>query len=426
MNKEIGALTGLRGVAALWVLVFHIQDMLKFVGGGVSTVTRIFGAAGYLGVDVFFVLSGFVLALNYSNAGLHASASSYASFIWARLARIYPVHVAALVLYCVFVLATIAFSLSYSYANHLTLQGFLRSLTLTHGWSLPIRNVWNPVSWSVSTEFAAYLCFPIFAVMAMRFRSIASACAFIGLLFLALVSAKYYGVYSGAMAYGMVRIFVEFPAGILVFRIWQLSQQRPTLRFDVLASAVLAILVVCSNVIDFGARRQLAILWMPIVSCALIYALACATGPLQRFLCGRTMQHFGRVSYSFYMVHGVFISMAAAVMTEYGLYNVPWKAVSMTLGCVVAAYGCSVWFYRSIENPARRFMLSIRSAPARSVVLKDPGISQLAAIDRDLIVGDLAVTDCPVSRVSIEVEDGRAATGRVIGVRDWRTDKMTI
>jgi len=86
-------LTGLRGLAALWVLGYHAWSI----------------PGGYLGVDLFFALSGFVLALNYGDAALHASPRRYGQFLGKRLVRLYPAHLCALLL-------TLACGLIYSLA----------------------------------------------------------------------------------------------------------------------------------------------------------------------------------------------------------------------------------------------------------------------------------------------------------------------
>ena len=68
--RDIGALTGLRGIAALWVFFVHVAGAMHGGSPELSAVLAFLGKAGYLGVDIFFVLSGFVLALNYAEAGV--------------------------------------------------------------------------------------------------------------------------------------------------------------------------------------------------------------------------------------------------------------------------------------------------------------------------------------------------------------------
>src|SRR3954452_803959 len=82
-RKNIPALTGLHGLAAAWVFLFHLLH-----GEGVPVVEY-----GYMGVDIFFVLSGFVLSHVYLRQGDLATAGGYLRFVAVRLTRIYPLHV---------------------------------------------------------------------------------------------------------------------------------------------------------------------------------------------------------------------------------------------------------------------------------------------------------------------------------------------
>src|ERR1700744_4959496 len=81
--QDIPALTGLRGVAALWVVLFHME---------LETPIPII-EKGYLGVDIFFILSGFILMHVYADR----KEFNYNEFVRARLARIYPLHMLSLV-----------------------------------------------------------------------------------------------------------------------------------------------------------------------------------------------------------------------------------------------------------------------------------------------------------------------------------------
>src|SRR5690242_14121324 len=96
-TSEIRALTGLRGVCAVWVMLFHAFFCAPFFGTPLDWVL----SAGHMGVDVFFVLSGFVLAYNYADATW--TARSYGAFLRKRFARIYPVHAFMLLVFVVVV-----------------------------------------------------------------------------------------------------------------------------------------------------------------------------------------------------------------------------------------------------------------------------------------------------------------------------------
>src|SRR5262245_37766774 len=88
--NELKPLTSLRFVAAFWVLLYHFKDHLGFELGQFGLI-----ADGYLGVDLFFTLSGFILAHVYLTE-FEGGRFGYARFLQNRLARVYPMHLAAL------------------------------------------------------------------------------------------------------------------------------------------------------------------------------------------------------------------------------------------------------------------------------------------------------------------------------------------
>jgi len=136
--SEINALTGLRGVAALCVVLYHWKDGAErlFMRGPRLT----FEAHGYLSVDLFFVLSGFVMALNYD--GMFArriTRVNYTKFLGKRFARIYPMYLFCLVLIVAFNVGKAPATPRLLVANLLMVQNW------GHWSSL------NAPSWSIST-----------------------------------------------------------------------------------------------------------------------------------------------------------------------------------------------------------------------------------------------------------------------------------
>jgi peptidoglycan/LPS O-acetylase OafA/YrhL len=65
MNKQIGALTSLRGIAALIIVVFHFSYYILPPAGVVLSSSSNFFRNGYLAVDLFFILSGFIMTHVY-------------------------------------------------------------------------------------------------------------------------------------------------------------------------------------------------------------------------------------------------------------------------------------------------------------------------------------------------------------------------
>ena len=99
-DRRLPALTGLRGLAALWVLVFHARALSGAAGDGLPAPMAALLGAGWLGVDVFFVLSGFLLARGLGDE--HAGAErrpDWPAFALMRVARILPAYYAQLAVF---------------------------------------------------------------------------------------------------------------------------------------------------------------------------------------------------------------------------------------------------------------------------------------------------------------------------------------
>ncbi|MEJ2887928.1 acyltransferase family protein [Actinomycetospora aeridis] len=159
------AMTGLRAVAAAWVLLGHF----RFTMFDLVPITRIAEpvlAGGYLGVEIFFVLSGFIISHNYAEHFRQKGRSAYPAFLWARFARIYPVHLATFLAAGLLVAGAVALGRDVPSAQHFTAGSFVGNLVLLQAW--PGVTPWNGPAWSVSCEIAAYAAFPLLALAVVR------------------------------------------------------------------------------------------------------------------------------------------------------------------------------------------------------------------------------------------------------------------
>src|SRR3954465_3656973 len=152
--SRLDALTGLRFWFAFLVVVHH--SLQHWFGNRVYPVADF----GYIGVDFFFVLSGFVLTWSWRPE------VSARRFWWNRVARIWPLHLTTLVLAVVFVADQI---------NHPGVLGTVANLLLLQAW-VPSDKVYfgyNAVAWSLSCEVFFYLAFPwlVKAIASMSTRS---------------------------------------------------------------------------------------------------------------------------------------------------------------------------------------------------------------------------------------------------------------
>ena len=98
-NRQLPSLTPLRGIAALWVVLYHYCGTRQYFPNLDITPHSYFLSKGYLGVDMFFMLSGFVMAHVYCGAFCEGVRPHYRDFLVARIARLYPLHVFILFLF---------------------------------------------------------------------------------------------------------------------------------------------------------------------------------------------------------------------------------------------------------------------------------------------------------------------------------------
>ncbi len=148
-RPAIRSLTGMRFFAALLVAFSHFPEVIPVKSLAVALERQ--GAAG---VTIFFVLSGFVLTYNYLDEFGRAT-DTVSSFYRNRVARIFPVHLVALLVLTPLVIATAADvpSVASWFVNAALLQSLVPTKSM---------NLWNIPAWSVSAELAFYAVFPFF------------------------------------------------------------------------------------------------------------------------------------------------------------------------------------------------------------------------------------------------------------------------
>ena len=340
--QPLRCLTGLRGIAAWWVVLFHFREY--FPDGSPSWFSALCGH-GYLAVDLFFVLSGFIIAHNYLNRLSHFRLAAYLHFLGVRLARVYPLHIFMLLLFLMNPIAIlIASSRGHDYSRYEPWY-YLMSVFLIQNWGFSDELAWNVPAWSISAEWMAYLLFPIFAWLARRCaRNILTIIigVLLPLILLGIGLALMGEDLGGSIPQnGLLRCVTEFASGVFVHRLWTLTEKYRMIVF--VGSVVLASMVFAYLYLGVSDSWALPFTWAFAV-------LLLATEPRMArwILANRVMETIGLWSYSTYLAHYFVRDWVKFLLIRDGAQScIP---IIFYIGGTVFA---SVLLYRLIEIPGR-------------------------------------------------------------------------
>jgi peptidoglycan/LPS O-acetylase OafA/YrhL len=345
--RYLPPLTGIRALAALLVLGMHAdQNVSAAVSSALAFLKR-----GYLGVDLFFVLSGFIITHVYLSSLARPNRVAVRVFLWHRFIRLYPAHVTILAL--LFGLVQLARSAGIPLNNPQEWRDseILWQLTLLHAWGVTEHPGWNAPSWSISAEWFAYLLFPLLAPALIYIRERAAALA-IAVLAIATTAALFtafdWSLNTWVGAPALTRVSGEFLCGAALRRAIELGVKPSGYVGDALGIGAFAVFLVAASagLPDFALIALLA---------TTVFAAATSQGPLARVLGSMPLIWLGEVSYSIYMVHFPVLLIFRRVCERMDLIGE--GAIAQTLAFVVAIalviLAAALLFYL-VERPTRR------------------------------------------------------------------------
>jgi peptidoglycan/LPS O-acetylase OafA/YrhL len=364
--QEITDLTVCRAVFAAWVFVYHIDLYLRFSDwlGPFSGLIR----RGYLGVDGFFILSGMILARAHPAAA--KSRLGALNFWGRRLARIYPVHLAVLLLLAVIVWVGMAHGVRPRDASRFSGVALLENLALVQGWGLGSGGAWNYPAWSVSAEWAGYLLFPVLWGLVAYFEVlVAGQIVIAGFAVLGLLIAMHGGSLNFTFSFGLLRFFPEFVIGVASARLVPRYADEAPVGAMWKLGAVLAAVGAAGRV-EFVAVGGL---WLALLA-FVMRADAERPALLTRVRCLRGL---GRLSYSFYMG----FAPAELLVTQW-FRREGWAPAGQgwlfAVGIFGLTLGIACVLYVFVERPCRRRIdgwLEARApAPAGAVSLSGESV----------------------------------------------------
>ena len=354
----VPGLTGVRGIAACAVFFCHVQPVvLQVLGIDISRASHFIGN-GFRGVDLFFVLSGFILFHVHGVEFENPSRSILGKFFVLRFFRVYPLNT-----FILLIMAPLPFLapdfITWYKAAHLAegqyhardfgLGAFIQSLLLAQTWTIAKLGTWNEPAWTLSAEVLGYCGFPLLAWFMARQRSVGAltgiALASLAILVVLMVAAGH-SVNNPSGLFGAIRMAFCFTSGIALCRLFKLAA-LPATAAPALTTASTAAIALCLWFDDLGTLAVFGF-------AGLIYGLALARGPVSRFMSSQPVVFLGKISFSFYMVHiiplNLFMWVIADRLSALGLG----ARIAMLAGVALACLGCAMFTYRFVELPFQR------------------------------------------------------------------------
>lgn len=365
-HQYLSNLTPLRGIAALWVFTFHFNPDLGYFVPESSTHLV---SKGYLMVDLFFIMSGFIIMHVYQKSfesGLNPK--NFKRFFVARFARIYPLHLFTLIVLMLWVWRMDAHPmLSYIMSP----AAIPTHLALLHSFGIHDVFTWNVPSWSISAEWWAYIAFPFLALFLSRWKKPAA------LVLLLFVVLSYFALMFWlprkdpfnpaaivphnldiSFDYGFLRGLAGFVSGMLVYKIYESNLFRKIFQQDWMS---LLIILPTLYFLHVGINDG----FFMILFSGIVYCFACNRGTLHSICNFRFAQYLGKISYSIYLVSGLVgfslksqqIRLPGILINESGgtsaafLTGLGWFLLILTINI-----GLSSLTYYGIEKPCRKFI----------------------------------------------------------------------
>jgi peptidoglycan/LPS O-acetylase OafA/YrhL len=374
MKGEIRSLTGLRGVAALLVVIGHysVWTAVTPMAEVPAWIQAWANAAPGIGMSIFFTLSGYVIALSYSHWDWRSRPGfNLVRLFFYRFARLYPAFFVFALLIVMRTPALHALSdpkVQADVATHLLL--WQSWLPVKYGGVL-VSDDWFHVSWSLSTECALYLLFGLGAILAAALPPWRHKSAILAVAFFSMTSALLIAAWEPRqdllpagwtenewlqwlLAFSPWGVSIQFAIGVMAYRISPALPERAAWIASALGCAgFVAVYTLCALAVIY---HQVTHALLMALSTALVMAGARSSSVVNRLLSRPALHYVGSISYSLYLFHFVAPSLGFS-----GRFDVFDRAAAAAyalnfLFTLALAIVLATGLYRLVEVPGRRII----------------------------------------------------------------------
>jgi len=359
MDKELKSLTGIRGVAALWVVLLHYFELIQLNKD--LYITKLF-SNGIVAVDIFFLLSSFVMCLAYSEEFKETiSTHSYKSFIKKRFARIYPAYFFWVFMFLCFEFIKLDFNYAKILVNLLLIQNLFNDSVIAG------------IFWSLSSEWLIYLVFPFLYFILHKTRVsyiniLLILICLVGLFVLPSINNYFIdfnkGLYS-TPPNGFIGVVMGFNSilrclfsYVIGINLYLLIKDYNPATFTRIRFLKYFIIIVMFAISYFGKSVETYVLLL-ISSIILISTLYLSNKKVDAFFASKIVYFLGKISYSIYLCH-MFILVFISVLVKkfFSFQDYPNIQSFLMLGSLTLLIPISYLSYKFLEIKGGSFLKS--------------------------------------------------------------------
>ena len=337
------AIDGFRFLAALGIVLHHYTRYSE------HAFWALLFAKNYLFVDLFFVISGFVIMLAYGDR--LRSAADYASFLQNRLARVYPLHLAMFAALLLMDMAAWSGLYHPREAHPYDPGDIAANVLLVEAWGFVHRLSYNYPSWSISAEWMLYLLFP---AVVLAFRR-GGALLLFGLAAVMVLALEALGL-SGRIPtwttltydFGYFRAIPTFLVGA---GLCCAVEQSARIFHSLLWPAAFFASAVAGMVLGWDDRFIITLFVLLVAS-----ATGAERAGARNFLTGPFMGRLGDWSYALYMIHALVGVLVVGTVGPRLLHLTGWAMDGFIAACIGLCTVLAAGVYHWLEVPAREML----------------------------------------------------------------------
>jgi len=346
-------LQALRGIAALLVVLYHTYRKTNHInafGNNGFNFLYPFEFMGYAGVDLFFVISGFIIT--YANFYRFGRRSLIPQYLLKRLIRIYPIYW----FYTVLALLLASINPSWSTSSAVT-SNIVNSILLFPQKDFTLL----PVAWTLTYEIFFYILFSLMLFLKFRFLKIC-------LLLYSLVNISYQLLFDKSVHPVITVLFNDLNLEFVFGCVTAILILRKTLLYDSQILFVGVIWFCFGGILNYWQGVDIPrVLFFGLPSALIVYGLI-SLETKSRYIMPSILENMGTASYSTYLSHGMVLSLIGKIFENFGF-------IGFLPGCIISSLMILITFvvgylsFRFIEKPSTKFFQK-RISKANFLTLK--------------------------------------------------------